>query len=161
MKRKTILLSLALVFPVIVFIFLKMFGRNHFDIPIYHEKELSHAAGCNYQYAIPYTIADSLYLSFGWKTHHTMLVSFSPMADESRLRLNEKFKPTVLQIVNIEEDRYKNLETNLKQCIFLVPDEFNTVLVDDKKRIRGYFQLNNREETDRLIVELAILLQEY
>ncbi len=161
MKRKTILLSLALVFPVILFIFLKMFGRNHFDIPVYHEKQLSPRAGCDYQYPIPYQIADSLYISFGWKPQHIMLVSFSPMADESRLRVNEKFKPNVLQIVNAEEDRYKNLKANLKQCIFLVPDEFNTVLVDDKKRIRGYFQLNNREETDRLIVELAILLQEY
>lgn len=160
MQRKTILLLLALVFPVIVFIFLKMFGRNHFDIPIYHEK-VSPSAGCNYQYPIPYTIADSLFTLFGWKTQQAILVSFSSMADESSMRLNEKFKPNVLQIVNVEDDLYKGSKLNLKQCIFLVPDEFNTVLVDDKKRIRGYFQLNNREETDRLIVELSILLQEY
>jgi hypothetical protein len=37
----------------------------------------------------------------------------------------------------------------------------NVVLVDNKKRIRGYYAIGSREETDRLIVEMEILLKKY
>jgi hypothetical protein len=46
-------------------------------------------------------------------------------------------------------------------CIFVVPSGSNAVLVDGERRIRGYYQLDGRDETDRLLVELKILFNEY
>ena len=37
----------------------------------------------------------------------------------------------------------------------------NVVLVDSEKRIRGYYSIGSREEVDRLILELQILLSKY
>jgi len=34
-------------------------------------------------------------------------------------------------------------------------------LLDDQRRIRGYYDPQSREEVDRLIVELKILLKKY
>jgi hypothetical protein len=37
----------------------------------------------------------------------------------------------------------------------------NVVLVDSKKKIRGYYTIGSREEADRLILEMEILLKKY
>jgi hypothetical protein len=33
--------------------------------------------------------------------------------------------------------------------------------VDNKMQIRGYYQLTTREEADRLLMEISILLKDY
>lgn len=42
----------------------------------------------------------------------------------------------------------------------LVPDKM-LVLLDKKSRVRGYFDASNREEVDRLLTEIPLLLREY
>jgi hypothetical protein len=57
---------------------------------------------------------------------------------------------------------YRNCrEDNLKDCVFFLKEPYNSVLIDDQKRIRGYYKLGDRAEMDRLEVELKILLKEY
>ncbi len=46
-------------------------------------------------------------------------------------------------------------------CVFMVHAPRNVVLVDSEKKIRGYYVIDSREETDRLIVEMEILLKKY
>ena len=47
---------------------------------------------------------------------------------------------------------------NLKYCGMVMSDLDNRViLVDAKNRIRGYYNIMEREETDRLILEIRIL----
>jgi hypothetical protein len=48
-----------------------------------------------------------------------------------------------------------------KKCVFLVNEPWQAVLLDQDKRIRGYYDLRNRDEEDRLRVELKILLKKY
>jgi hypothetical protein len=45
--------------------------------------------------------------------------------------------------------------------MFLVSEKYSAVLVDGKKQIRGYYQLATREEADRLLMEISILLRDY
>ncbi|MFM9841104.1 MAG: hypothetical protein ACKVOQ_22755 [Cyclobacteriaceae bacterium] len=156
MKRKTIFLSLALILPVMVFVFLKIFGKNKFEIPVFHDKKVELVAGCDYKYTAPYLLPDSALGAIGWKGNEATLIMFSKMEGEGKMRLTEKFEPTRLQIVTLVKEDGKKLK-----CAFLLSDKFNAVLVDQKKRIRGYYQLSNREETDRLMVELSILLNDY
>jgi hypothetical protein len=156
MQRKSILLSLALILPVIVFVFLRMFGKNKFEIPVFHYKKMEVVAGCDYKYTAPYTLPDSTLSAIGWKGNEATLITFSKMVVEGRMRLAEKFEPTKLQVVSLAEEEGKKL-----RCTFLLSDKFNAVLVDQKKQIRGYYQLRSREETDRLMVEVSILLNDY
>ena len=59
--KKALFLFLALALPICIFVFLKMFGRNEFDVPLLYDKGvLQKPAECNVVYNEPYTIADSI-----------------------------------------------------------------------------------------------------
>jgi hypothetical protein len=156
MKRKILFLSLALLLPVIVFIFLKMFGRNQFDIPVYHKDSVASIAGCEKAFVAPYVIADSIASEIGWQGNEATLISFAEIPSEGLMRLKEDFEPSRLQIVSINEAEFARLK-----CVFLVSEKYNAVLVDSKMQIRGYYQLTTREEADRLLMEISILLKDY
>ncbi|MCE2895933.1 MAG: hypothetical protein LW721_15985 [Flammeovirgaceae bacterium] len=156
MKRKIIFLSLALLLPVIVFLFLKTFGRNRFDIPVYHKDSVEFMVGCERTFEAPYVIADSVTTEIGWKGNEATLISFSEILSEGLMRLKEDFEPSQLQIVSLNESKFARL-----RCVFLVSEKYNAVLVDSKKQIRGYYQLTSRDEADRLLMEISILLKDY
>jgi len=46
-------------------------------------------------------------------------------------------------------------------CDLLLQKPLSIVLVDDQRRIRGYYDPQHRDEVDRLIVEMKILLKKY
>jgi hypothetical protein len=159
MKRKNIYLSLALVLPVLVFVFLKFFGRNQFEIPVYHVDKLEIPNGCDIKYDVPYLVADSTLVSLGSNARRPSLILFNAISSENSVRLAEEMNPNKLQVVSLD-DSVKSNEQFLS-CVFLLPDKFNAVLVDVQRRIRGYYQIESREEMDRLLVELKILFNEY
>ncbi|NOS56293.1 MAG: hypothetical protein HOP37_08560 [Cyclobacteriaceae bacterium] len=156
MKRKILFLSLALLLPVIVFLFLKTFGRNQFDIPVYHKDSVEYIAACERIFEAPYVIADSITTEIGWKGNEATLISFSEIPSEGLMRLKEDFEPSQLQIVSLSTSELARLK-----CIFLVSEKYNAVLLDGKRQIRGYYQLTSREEADRLLMEISILLKDY
>ncbi|MFN7262144.1 MAG: hypothetical protein ACK5TU_19800 [Cyclobacteriaceae bacterium] len=156
MKRKILFLSLALLLPVIVFLFLKMFGRNQFDITVYHKDSVEFMVGCERIFEAPYIIADSIASGIGWQGNEATLISFAKIPSEGLMRLKEDFEPSRLQIVSINEAELARLK-----CVFLVSERYNAVLVDSKRQIRGYYQLTTREEADRLLMEISILLKDY
>jgi hypothetical protein len=45
--------------------------------------------------------------------------------------------------------------------VFLLEGPRQAVLIDSQRRIRGFYDLRNRDEVDRLRVELKILLEKY
>ncbi len=48
-----------------------------------------------------------------------------------------------------------------KKCFLFLEEPNDLILVDSAKRIRGYYQLSSREEVDRLLMELSIMLKRY
>ena len=61
-SKKTIFLILALILPVAIFIFLKLFGRNEFNVPPrYQQEEIAAPANCDFQYPVPYSLPDSVF----------------------------------------------------------------------------------------------------
>ena len=52
-------------------------------------------------------------------------------------------------------------ESTQMKCIFILEEPFDVALVDNKGRIRGQYNSADREEVDRLITELAILIRKY
>ena len=97
------------------------------------------------------------------------MIAFEP-TQTSRIELNrltdifsqEEFTTTTVIVQQgdspgISDTRYKRWTS----CIFFIKKPYNAVLVDEENRIRGYYAVDNREEMDRLILEMQILLKKY
>lgn len=182
--KKPILLFLALVFPVAVFVFLKFFGKNEFAVPVLFEDRFEIPVGCeSFRYDIPYSIPDTLLAKFSWNSSDSIsLVVFSGTTNaeqqEQSIQLNRiftEFPPDNFSIVLLsegnvpEQTALENVRLVLvnwpqsvaRSCVFLLNLSDNTVLIDSKKRIRGQYNTTNREDVDRLIMEIKIMLKKY
>jgi len=207
-------LFVILVFPIIIFLFLKFFGDNRYqEVPVYYQNDLpENREDCNYpngKYAIPDI---SLASENGQRNirellkHKISVVSFfsSPCNDICEEVFNQIWRvqsafenDNTVQIITllldnrkspvdqrqhleadfqIDPKRWKFFTTDenelhkLLHCGFIL-DVFseeqlfaigNTiVLVDKQKEIRGYYEGTSREDVDRLIHEIYVLLYEY
>jgi hypothetical protein len=156
--KKAILLFLALLLPIFVFIFLKFFGKNEFDVPAFYQEEKPVvAAACSYAYDVPYLIPDSvmgMIKSSGAKPLY--MVNFSAVPEISRVA--EAYGD---EIATINGSVLNAKPAVLKSCVFAMKDFQDIVLIDDQRKIRGYYTSTDREDIDRLLLELDILLKKY
>lgn len=161
--KKFIYLFLALLFPTIIFIFLKYEGRNEFNIPVYYEKGVDEGQRCGYDYAVPYRIADSVLRSVEVQGHRAGVIIFHGKTEPVQRLLAElqaEFSTADLRVNDIRNSEPDSTMYNfLKFCVFLSGHSNEAVLVDHLGRIRGYYDPFTRKEMDRLRVELKILLQ--
>jgi hypothetical protein len=148
---KKIILFVALPLPIVIFFFLKFFGKNEFEVPVYWSNGVN-VAGCKPQPA-PYLVPDSALNAWGWKGDKATLIVLSENGIKDNLaRVADHF----------EDDDYATLKvSDVPACLLLAGDSSRVVMVDDRRRIRGYYTPTTRKETDRLAVELRILLKQY
>ena len=180
-KVKLLVLILALALPVGIFLFLKFFGKNEFEVkPLFTDVFPSNLpSDCGFQLAIPYVIPDTILSRLAWNSSDSLtLFSFNPEIAKplylDRLLLNNK--PHLLRVVLIQGSTMKPVEEGKgiksavladpvlaysKNCFLFINEPNDLILVDQKGRIRGYYQLSNREEFDRLIMEISIILKQY
>ena len=163
MNKKVFFLLLALIVPVLVFSFLKFFGKNEFVVePLFQTVDSKLPEGC--QVKIPYTIPDSIYsfLKRGHENDSLLIVLFElhtkDLADsETQLgRLQESFP-----LVNGLGLKRISASAGLSSCSLVLKSSLDMLLVDAKKRIRGQYNSNDRDEVDRLMTELDIILKRY
>ncbi len=163
MPKKFIYLLLALILPIGVFVFLRMFGKNEFTIPVYYEQGVSDLQpSCTFTYPVPYTIPDSIMQRIGWASDKLVVLlvaDTSSVVDLGLKHLQEEFEVNDFQIIypSGENDSWDHWYA----CFFFLKRPWSAVLIDSEKRIRGYYAPNSREEVDRLIVEMKILLKKY
>ena len=159
MNKKITYLLLALALPGLVFIFLKLFGKNHFDIPVYYKDGISDLPKeCSGTYHGQYALPDSTLRAFGFKQEAVvLLVDSSEINNKEVAQLRHSFVNTPLQIISLEGIKTNRLN-RIKNCVLFLKEPWKAVLVDKQKRIRGYYAFTNLEETDRLKVEVEILL---
>ena len=150
--------------PGLIFIFLKRFGKNEFAIPVYYQHVDSLNSICGTTYRAPYTLPDSVLRKSGWKYTSATLFIFND-ADQNNDEFNriaESFTNTEYETVEITDQRLGEATyTRWTSCVFFIVPPWNVILVDDQKRIRGYYSARSRDEIDRLILEMTILLQKY
>ncbi len=162
MNRKIFYLLTALALPVLIFIFLKLFGKNQFDIPVYYKDSLPKlSTECNETIRPPYFLPDSLLMAIQWDEDVMLLLSGA--TDEEQIELNRLVKEAKLdglQVISLDNIEASRLQ-RWKSCVLFLKEPWKAVLVDNKKQIRGYYALNTLEEIDRLGVELEILLKRY
>ena len=164
MNKKFGFLLLALVLPVLVFTFLKFFGKNEFVVePLFQTDESKLPPGCA-GINIPYIVPDSVYLAL--KQEHeadSLLIIFYEgtandlkASDAQLIRLTEYLQlDTGVGFMRISE------KSNSMECTLLLNAPLDLVLLDGKKRIRGQYNSNDRDEVDRLMTELDIILKRY
>jgi hypothetical protein len=165
MKGKKILfLFLALLLPICIFLFLKIFGKNEFDVPPLHQQGAAPSPQhCRVSYTVPYTLPDSVMTLISTPAAKATLFIVNFSGSESVLdRVREENGEGEVQIISPQALATDPVTLRyLKNCILLLPEPHDLVLVDSQKRIRGYYTSADREEIDRLLVEVNIILKKY
>jgi hypothetical protein len=159
-RKKLLYLFLALLLPVVVFLFLKSFGRNEFNVPVMHQDSIpALSSDCGYRYEVPYRIPDSVMSRIRGNSNDSLYVLyFDSSANAAIARVRTEFGADPIKVVdeNLSEDG-----AVLRKCILLMDDNVSVALVDHRNRIRGYYDPHDREDMDRLIVEVKIILKKY
>ena len=173
--RKGLLLFLALLLPVIIFLFLHFFGKNEFEVPVLYQTQDELPGNCEMEYSLPYTVksekvdvADGAVILFSAGLTNEMfdnaLFQLSRLQDEFGedspqiivMKKNGNELPSVdgeMVIGGVDYD----LE---QQCVFLA-NANRIVLVDTEGHIRGLYPDASLKEIDRLILELKIIFKQY
>jgi hypothetical protein len=160
MMRKPVILLLVFLLPVGVFLFLRYFGKNEFDIPVLHHEKVEAHTDCDIHYPVPYLLADSIQSIIN--PHHSKSVIVMDSLKDGRLvkQLMEELSEQEISFFYLS-DLSPEKASWIKQCVLLMKPIQTAALIDDKKQIRGYYILPNRDEQDKLDVELKILLKKY
>jgi len=159
--KKIIFLFLALGLPTCIFLFLKFFGKNEFNVqPLYSTEYPAIEAGCP-AVKIPYSVADSVMIQLPFENADLLLLKFGSQGSESAnqiRRIQEEFTNDPVKLF-VPTDTQQT--TTWRRCVFFLKEPFDLVLVDRQGVIRGQYTSNDREEVDRLVTELSILLKKY
>ncbi|HEY0654776.1 MAG TPA: hypothetical protein VGD65_16680 [Chryseosolibacter sp.] len=156
--KKALFLFLALLLPIGIFIFLKLFGKNEFDVPaFYQDKGPVVNASCPYVYQAPYRVADSVMTKLERQKNALYLIHFAALGPRLKQEVDD---PQISSILATDFFRQDELNV-LRNCILLVPAAQDMVVVDNDGKIRGYYNSADREEVDRLLLEFEILLKKY
>lgn len=159
MKAKGILLFLALLLPVCIFLFLKFFGKNEFQVAPLYMDESPAAEGC-VNVSIPYRIADSIRERIILGDHELVILADNVKERGNVMRrLREYFSQDPVAIQSMQ-DKFTDVGF-ARRCIFFLKEPFDLVLVDKEGQIRGQYNSREREEVDRLQVEVSIILRKF
>lgn len=186
--KKVLLLFVVFLLPVLIYLFLKSFGRNEFDVPVLYTDSIGVSASCyGKNYHLPYQVPDSLLKTFQWDSASLFtVIVFENDSREDRhersiqlTRLTTEFKDESLGIIHlsgapanavsgtsdivIQEVRMPDADLlSIKTCFFLLNSKQDAVVIDKDRRIRGQYTLTKREDADRMIMEeLNILFKKY
>ena len=174
---KIFFLVVALIVPSLIYLFLRGFGDNKFEIPVFFEEGIS-IEGCDtlktkthfvkfetYElqgtqlfYFPKWVNDDEFYRQSNRIKERHLEVLFTAIVDSSNYRILGN-----MLLVSDEDHLYKiaNCSLVLGQEVAIFEPLYNQlVLVDKYKRIRGYFNGNELEDMDRLDIELDILNKE-
>lgn len=165
MTGKKVILIIALILPIGIFMFLKFFGKNQFDVqPLFQEK--TDVADCAGEYEFPYVIPDSISHQWSINEYELTVIPFvhnDNSTDNETLiqirRIEEEFSGYPIQIRQIEGNDALTQKT--KSCVLLMPEKTSVVLIDKSGSIRGQYDGSSLEEMDRLMVEMKIILKKY
>jgi hypothetical protein len=159
MKRPTkfLLLFLALLVPALIFIFLKKFGRNEFDVPPLFQETVAAPPDCeSYNYTIPYIVTDSVLTKLGWSPDSLNLFVVGNTWVKAGARVLDEFGLGGFVVHEISAE-----QRSIARCGLLLQPPASLAMVDGTGAIRGLYNLGDREDVDRLIVEMKIMLVRY
>ena len=158
--KKGFILLFSLLFPIIVFLFLKFYGQNEYELSVYN-------SSCS-------EIIDE-YIIKDFNRKNNIRIVDVRMTDNdilvdnyiNKLEINDEIevitlsnKLRTLNWLNMVVER--GLIERLSGCIeneYL--DKSFVLLLDKQNRVRGHFYSADRKDIERLDVEIDILLLQY
>ena len=151
--RKGFILLFSLLFPVIVFLFLKFFGQNEYELSIYNSscsdliENLLKEPNNNIKLLDVRLNDDNLLID--------NYINKLDISNEIKV-ITLSDQPRNLEWMSIRVDNL--LIKNLTKCVEnVVFDKSFILLIDTKNNVRGYFYSTDRGEIERLDVEIDIL----
>jgi protein SCO1/2 len=183
---KGTVLFTALLLPVLIFVFLKMFGENQFDIPVFNYSELTSQINCD-EVTLPHTVEHIQgTLEFensisAVKIYHVMADGINTTELKNLMVAKDRLTGSDVSIHSIAKKDSTNAIVDLKttyqvagiwelgempsddlndyiNCQLIITEGESLVLVDADGIIRGYYFGEDEKEIDRLIVESKIML---
>lgn len=157
--RKVIFLFLALMLPVCIFLFLKIFGKNQFSVPpLFIEVLPENMDECGVAVALPYRVPERIRDSLSLPKEKMSLVHFGRLKsnDDTNLERVKDDHKSKFSLIAVPDSL-----SRLKRCVFFLTGDNDLVLVDNEGTIRGQYKSSDRDEIDRLRMELSILFNEY
>jgi len=171
-KAQVIGLFVVLGMPVLVVLFLYLFGKNRFDVPVYYQTGIeSDATDCPKSGGQHFVVPPA---GVSFPGQLTLMYSAAELDAETKrqlLRLCDKFEDRTAVFLFLSSGVFsppgcvENVvmpEKELKafiSCSLVLQHPNQFVLIDGQGRIRGYYDSGERKETDRLVMEMEILIQ--
>jgi hypothetical protein len=163
--KKIIFLFVALLLPGCIFLFLKIFGKNQFDVePLFQKEAPVLPADCTPAQG-PFVVPDSL-LSFQRQpddsltiiffTHEAAMPSQSKKVFQQLVDLYENKEPVTVARIDVY-----NGSDRPYRCTFAMKGPADIALIDRRGVIRGQYESSDRDEIDRLKTEITIILKKY
>ena len=161
-RTKALFLFLALLLPVCIFIFLRIFGKNEFNVdPLFSVSPPPVLNGCQSASA-PYFLHDSVRAQLPFGNDSVLVIAFNGNGDLNAVnqlkRLKEEIANLPVGFLTLPGSARHLL---WKHCLFFLQEPQDVVAVDAKGRIRGQYTSADREDIDRLLTELTIILKRY
>ena len=157
--KKVILLLVALLLPVCIFLFLKIFGKNQFSVPpLFTDVLPENADECAVAIALPYRVPQGVRDSLSLLKNKMTLIHFGTLEPNEHNNLNRVRDEHAQRVGFI---MLSDAVAELKRCVFFLANDNDLVLVDSEGTIRGQYVSSDREDIDRLQMELSILFNEY
>jgi hypothetical protein len=177
MNKKVLYLFLALALPGLIFVFLKFFGQNEFEVQVYYTEGLPPDSICHSTSRTPYVVADSVFRKIESEGKNAVrIIAVYPFIKDDLSELNRiatKYQPDsvstiiVSGIPNLPKSEIPVAQLNYDSfgwvvtCGLWVREPWSVVLIDKQNQIRGYYDGSRRDEMDRLDLELSIILKKY
>lgn len=162
MKRtKAIFLFLALILPICIFIFLKIFGKNEFQVKPLFVDSAPVASECGNMNA-PYLLEDSIRHQLPFRNDSLLVIAFEGNADANTTNQLNRLKDEISDLpVGLLTLPASERHLRWKRCVFFLQDPQDIVMVDAKGQLRGQYTSADREDIDRLFTEVTIILKRY
>ena len=161
-STKALFLFLALILPIFIFLFLRFFGKNEFDVkPLFLDSPPPADNSCP-EVVVPYVVHDSIRSQLSFGNDSLVVIAFN----------NETNIDAANQIKRIK-DEMSNLPISLltlsgserhlfwKTCVLFLKGPADMAVVDRRGRLRGQYISADREDVDRLLTEVTIILKRY
>ncbi len=172
--KKAVVFGLALVVPVLVYLFMQGFGDNKYALPVLYTEEVPSIEGCPTP-VVPYALPMDDILSASSLNEEENVLFDVRRANADTVYIKNELQrvinyfgdqPYHHAIVDLEKEPVlrikgyqKVLPGSFVECILRNTDNNSFLaLVDNRGRIRSYYESDQRSEFDRLITEIEILL---
>jgi hypothetical protein len=163
-STKALFLFLALILPVCIFLFLKFFGRNEYDVkPLFSDSPPPTDTNCTTVTTVPYVVHDSIRSQLVVENDSLVVIAFNSEAADINSTNQMKRIAEEVSGLPVSLLTFSGSERHLswKSCVFFLKGSQDLVVVDRHGRIRGQYTSTDREDADRLLTEVTIILKRY